>query len=145
MMSITSAEPLPDFEGTLKLIRSGSKKAIDWLKDKESSLGFALAALYQPVSKIPIDVWKASPSTSNGNEQAHHSVNCDGVKLTMLAGIMRGMQYDSQAMAGLEVLQACGIYSRDQKPTHFRHATRAIVQSSKSFMLIAYFLTKPCS
>ncbi|KAF8583185.1 hypothetical protein K439DRAFT_1507081, partial [Ramaria rubella] len=61
MMSIASAEPLPDFEGTLKLIRSGGKKAIDWLKDKESSSGFALAALYQPASKIPIDVWKASP------------------------------------------------------------------------------------
>ncbi|KAF8574339.1 hypothetical protein K439DRAFT_1420638 [Ramaria rubella] len=139
MMSIASAEPLPDFKGTLKLIRSGGKKAIgnlfffnsgNWLKDKESSSGFALAALYQPASKIPIDVWKASPSTSNGNEQAHHSVNHDGVKLTMLAGIMRGMQYDSRAMAGLEVLRAHGIYSRDQKPTHFRHATRTIVRSS---------------
>ncbi|KAF8584867.1 hypothetical protein K439DRAFT_1250653, partial [Ramaria rubella] len=51
-----------------------------------------------PASKIPLDVWKASPSTSNGNDQSHCNVNHDGMKLTMLAGIMRGMQYDYRAM-----------------------------------------------
>ncbi|KAF8573655.1 hypothetical protein K439DRAFT_1374742 [Ramaria rubella] len=84
-----------NFEATLQQIRQGGKKAADWLKNKVSACGFALAALYQPASQIPIDIWKVSPSTSNGNEQAHRSINRDGVKLTMLAGIMRGMQYDS--------------------------------------------------
>ncbi|KAF8575834.1 hypothetical protein K439DRAFT_1623294 [Ramaria rubella] len=86
MMSIASAEPLPNFKATLELIRQGGKKAADWLKNKESASGFAIAALYQPASKIPIEIWKASPLTSNGNEQAHRNINCDGIKLTMLAG-----------------------------------------------------------
>ncbi|KAF8582115.1 hypothetical protein K439DRAFT_1511977 [Ramaria rubella] len=117
------AEPLPDFKGTLQLIRQGGKKAADWLKNKESAYGFAIAALYQPASKIPIEVWKASPSTSNGNEQAHRSINRDGVKLTMLAGIMRGMQYDSRVLSGLELLRMYGISTRDQLQTHFRRAS----------------------
>ncbi|KAF8582842.1 hypothetical protein K439DRAFT_1350218 [Ramaria rubella] len=134
MMSLASAEPLPNFEATLQQIREGGKKAADWLKNKQSAGGFALAALYQPASKIPIKVWKASPSTSNGNEQAHRSINRDGVKLTMLAGIMRGMQYDSRAMTGLQLLSTYGISSRDQQPTHFRRAARAIVRSSTSLL-----------
>ena len=73
----------------------------DWLKDKEMSSPFAIPALYQPVSKIPLEVWCASPSTSNGNKQAHRSINEDGTKLTMLAGIHRGMQYDVHAIQGL--------------------------------------------
>ncbi|KAF8522905.1 hypothetical protein BU17DRAFT_44275 [Hysterangium stoloniferum] len=88
MMSLYSAEPLPDFEGTLQLICSGGKKAADWLKDKEAASGFISAGIYQPLSKIPLEIWKASPSTSNGNEQAHRNINRDGIKLTMLVGIM---------------------------------------------------------
>ncbi|KAF8587722.1 hypothetical protein K439DRAFT_1614148 [Ramaria rubella] len=93
-----------------------------WLKNKESASGFALAALYQPLSKIPIDIWKASPSTSNGNERAHCSINHDG--------IMCGMQYDSRAMSGIDLLCRYGIPSRDQPPTHFQRAARAISQAS---------------
>ncbi|KAF8576945.1 hypothetical protein K439DRAFT_1622492 [Ramaria rubella] len=48
----------------------------------------------------------------------------------MLAGIMRGMQYDSRAMIGVELLRTYGILSRDQQQTHFRRAIRAIVRSS---------------
>ncbi|KAF8572755.1 hypothetical protein K439DRAFT_1506051, partial [Ramaria rubella] len=131
MMSLASAEPLPDLEGTLRLIRTGGKRAADWLKDKEPASGFSFAAIYRPASKIPLDVWKALPSTSNGNEQSHRNVNCDGRKLTMLAGIMRGMQYDSRAMRGLEVLQKHGIHIRDQHATHFRRAARTVVRSTK--------------
>ncbi|KAF8582983.1 hypothetical protein K439DRAFT_1349952, partial [Ramaria rubella] len=72
-----------------------------------------------PASKIPLDVWKALPLTSNGDEQAHRNINQDGMKLTMLAGIMRGMQYDSRAMCGLKVLHKHGIHTRDQHTTHF--------------------------
>ncbi|KAF8590817.1 hypothetical protein K439DRAFT_1657169 [Ramaria rubella] len=131
MMSLASAQPLPDLEGTLRLIRTGGKRAADWLKDKEAASGFSFAAIYRPASKIPLDVWKASPSTSNGNEQSHRNVNRDGTKLTMLAGIMRGMQYDSRAMRGLEVLQKHGIHTRDQHATHFRRAARTVVRSTK--------------
>ncbi|KAF8573740.1 hypothetical protein K439DRAFT_1624842 [Ramaria rubella] len=130
MMSVTSAEPLPNFKATLQQIRTGGKKAGDWLKNKQSAGGFALAALYQPASKISIEVWKALPSTSNSNKQAYRSINRDGVKLMMLAGIMHGMQYDSHAMTGLKLLSTYSISSRDQQPTHFRRAARVIVQSS---------------
>ncbi|KAF8584860.1 hypothetical protein K439DRAFT_1344933 [Ramaria rubella] len=119
MMSFASAEPLPDLEGTLQLIRTGDKRAADWLRDKEAASGFSLTAIYRPASKIALYVWKALPSTSNGNEQAYRTINCDGMKLTMLAGIMRGMQYDSRAMRGLEVLQKHGIHTQDQHATHF--------------------------
>ena len=42
-----------------------------WLKDKLNSTPFALPGLYQPASLIPLSIWKACPSTTNGNEQAH--------------------------------------------------------------------------
>ena len=29
----------------------------------------------------PLEIWKASPSTTNGNEQAHQNINHDGVNL----------------------------------------------------------------
>ncbi|KAG2342431.1 hypothetical protein BDR05DRAFT_846237, partial [Suillus weaverae] len=64
-----------------------------WLKDKESSK-FALPTIYHPMSFIPITIWKASPTTTNGNEQAHHNINRDGINLTLLAGIMCGYEYD---------------------------------------------------
>ncbi|KAF8576627.1 hypothetical protein K439DRAFT_1655220 [Ramaria rubella] len=130
MMSLALAEPLPDLEGTLRLICTGGKKAADWLKDKEAASGFSLAAIYQPASKIPLDVWKASPSTSNGNEQAHRNINQDGMKLAVLAGVMRGMQYDSRAMCGLKVLHKHGIHTQDQHATHFRQAARIVVRTA---------------
>ncbi|KAF8573475.1 hypothetical protein K439DRAFT_1375347 [Ramaria rubella] len=119
MMSIASAELLLNFKATLQVIRRGGKKAADWLKNKESACGFAIAALYQPASKILIEIWKASPLISNGNEQVHCNINHDEIKLTMLAGIMWGMQYDSHAMSGLEFLCTYSISSRDQQQTHF--------------------------
>lgn len=63
----------------------------DWLKDKEC---FALAALYQPLSKIPLEIWRAGKSNTNGVEQKHRDVNRDGVGLTLLGGVWRGMQHD---------------------------------------------------
>jgi hypothetical protein len=81
-------------------------------------------------------VWKAAPSTSNGNEQAHRSINRDGVKLTLLAGIMRGREYDARAMAGLDLTDTYGIHPRDQLATHFRRAARALLRSG---MTISFF------
>ncbi|KAF9220840.1 hypothetical protein BS17DRAFT_643440, partial [Gyrodon lividus] len=65
-----------------------------WLKDKIDGTKFALPALYFPKSLMPADFWKACPTTTNGNEQAHRSINHDGVHLTLLGGIMRGYDYD---------------------------------------------------
>ncbi|KIJ92931.1 hypothetical protein K443DRAFT_125774 [Laccaria amethystina LaAM-08-1] len=74
-----------------------------WLKDKLTGCPFALPALYHPESLIPLNAWKASPPSSNGNEQSHRGINRDGVNLTILGGIMRGWQYDPRAFLSLEL------------------------------------------
>ncbi|KAG2049662.1 hypothetical protein BDR06DRAFT_845566, partial [Suillus hirtellus] len=85
----------PDLQGTLKKIKKGGQKAAVWLKDKIEGTKFALPALYQPNSLIPLKIWKASPTTTNGNEQAHRNINHDGVGLTLLGGIMPGFHYNT--------------------------------------------------
>ncbi|KAJ8457091.1 hypothetical protein ONZ45_g18455 [Pleurotus djamor] len=70
MLSLASAEPHPDLEGIFQIIQSGGKKAAAWLKDKQEGSKFMLPALYQPLSKIPLHIWKLAPSSTNGNEQA---------------------------------------------------------------------------
>ncbi|KAF8811809.1 hypothetical protein BYT27DRAFT_7208190 [Phlegmacium glaucopus] len=114
MLSLASSQPHPDLEGTFHIIKKGGKKAAAWLKDKQTSSKFILPAIYQPYSLIPLEFWKAAPSTSNGNEQAHRSINRDGVNLTMLSGIMRGMQYDRRMMASLELHSSLGITVHNQ-------------------------------
>ncbi|KAF9221241.1 hypothetical protein BS17DRAFT_653561, partial [Gyrodon lividus] len=68
-----------------------------WLKDKETAK-FMIPALYQPCSLIPLYIWKASPSTTNGNEQSHRNANCNGIGLILLAGIMHGQQCNIQVL-----------------------------------------------
>ncbi|KAI5985826.1 hypothetical protein F5J12DRAFT_728973 [Pisolithus orientalis] len=88
MLSLLSSEEQPDLDCTLAIIRTGGKKANAWLKNKLESNRFGLKEIYRPVSLIPEEIWKASPMTTNGNEQAHRNVNCDGTNLTLLGGIM---------------------------------------------------------
>jgi hypothetical protein len=80
-----------------------------------------LPALYH-YSLIPLDIWQASPSTTNGNEQAHRNINRDGVGLTILGGIMRGYQYDCRAVASKELHEMQGIHSGDMPSTNFYRA-----------------------
>jgi hypothetical protein len=106
-----------------------------WLKDKQHGRKFALPALYQPFSFIPLDIWKASPSTSNGNEQAHQNINRDGVNLTILGGIMLEMQFDARATTRLDLYRTKGIYTRDQQATHFRRYERSVNCQSSCFFI----------
>ncbi|KIJ27755.1 hypothetical protein M422DRAFT_271044 [Sphaerobolus stellatus SS14] len=129
MMSLASVEPLKDLDNTLNIIRNGGPKAVGKFFILNCS-PFAFAALYQPASQIPLEIWRASPSTSDGNEQAHRSINRDGIRLTMLAGIMRGMQFDSRALIALLILLEHGIHTRDQAATHYRRISRAIIRSA---------------
>ncbi|KAG1838596.1 hypothetical protein DFJ58DRAFT_668265, partial [Suillus subalutaceus] len=55
---------------------------------------FALSALYHLANFVHEDIWCTCPSTTNGNEQAHHNVNRDGVNLTLLGGSVRGRAFD---------------------------------------------------
>lgn len=97
-----------------------------WLRDKRTGSRFALPALYRPHSLIPLEIWKASPSSTNGNEQSHRNINRDGVNLTVLGAIMKGMQYDAHRISSMELLEVHGIYNRDQEATHFRRYERAL-------------------
>ena len=97
-----------------------------------------IPALYQPASLIPLEIWKASPSTTNGNEQAHRNINRDGVNLSVLGAIMRGMQYDRRAEASLGLHESHGIYTRDQLATHFYRMARSVNRHglSNSFTIV---------
>ncbi|KAJ8475498.1 hypothetical protein ONZ45_g15590 [Pleurotus djamor] len=131
MSSLASATPLPNYKETLSTIQRGGKKALAWLKDKESSK-FVLPALYRPLSFIPLEIWKSAPSSTNGNEQAHRNINRDGVDMTLLAGIMRGMQYDARTAATLELYSGLGIHPRDQLPTPYRRAAASLYRKVKT-------------
>ncbi|KIJ25851.1 hypothetical protein M422DRAFT_273135 [Sphaerobolus stellatus SS14] len=122
MMSLASADALPAhvYEKILFIIGNSGKKGIDWLKDKEAGEGWPMAAIYWGKSFMPLSVWKAAPSTSNGNEQAHRNINRDGIKLSILAGAMIGYNLDSRTMSMLEVGELLGIDANDQAATHFR-------------------------
>jgi hypothetical protein len=106
MLSLSSSQTHPDLDAAFQIIENGGRKAkglsfffgyfigsyalyqLAWLKDKRIGSKFAIPALYQPASLIPLEIWKSAPSTTNGNEQAHRNINRDGVNLTMLGGIM---------------------------------------------------------
>ncbi|KAF8187083.1 hypothetical protein K438DRAFT_1835610 [Mycena galopus ATCC 62051] len=134
MLSLSSSQVHPDLEGTFRiihcvptpLIEKGGRKAKAWLKDKQTGSRFTFPAIYQSASLIPLEIWKAALSTSNRNEQAHRNINCDGVNLTMLSGIMRGMQYDARVVDTLQLYSSQGIYVRDQMATHFRRLQRSL-------------------
>ncbi|KAF9232988.1 hypothetical protein BU15DRAFT_66970 [Melanogaster broomeanus] len=131
MMSLATSEQHPDIQATLNCIRNGGPKAAAWLKDKIDSTKFALPALYQPESLIPSIIWKACPSTTNGNEQAHRNAYRDGVNLTLLAGIMKGMKYDQAAMVSIDTHSTFGIMTRDTDATHAFRAARAVSRKGK--------------
>ncbi|KIK80351.1 hypothetical protein PAXRUDRAFT_36216 [Paxillus rubicundulus Ve08.2h10] len=120
MLSLSSFEPHPDLEQTLRIIQAGGKKAKAWLKDKIEGMKFALLALYFPKSLMPADFWKACPTTTNGNEQAHCSINHDSVHLTLLGGVMQGRDYDydERAASSIDIHQTHGINTHDRGSTH---------------------------
>ncbi|KAF9221065.1 hypothetical protein BS17DRAFT_639139, partial [Gyrodon lividus] len=66
-----------------------------WLRDKTEGTMFALPAIYFLKSWMPAEIWKAHPSTTNGNEQAHRNINQDGTNLSLLGGVMHGHDYDA--------------------------------------------------
>ncbi|KAF8955028.1 hypothetical protein BDZ97DRAFT_1634183, partial [Flammula alnicola] len=110
MYSLSSSQ-MHDIEKAFEIINAGGPKARAWLKDKLDAK-FVLPAIYQPRSLIPLEVWLASPPTTNGNEQGHRNIMRDGIGLTLLGGIMRGLQHDFRIMVGLLLQQTFGIHSR---------------------------------
>ncbi|EJD37548.1 hypothetical protein AURDEDRAFT_173406 [Auricularia subglabra TFB-10046 SS5] len=112
MKSLSGTAAIEDLEATFALIRSGGKKAAAWLSDKLKGSRWALRALNQPLSHIPLEKWKAAPRTTNGNEQAHHNVNLDGTHLALLVGIMHGSEFDARLLNGRRAFAETGVQSR---------------------------------
>jgi len=111
------------------------------LKDKKSS-PFVIPAIYRPASKIPLEVWQAAPWTTNGNEQAHRSINRDGIGLSVVAAGNFGLQYDSRMLSSIKLAKAESIYPRDQLQTHSKRADRAFFRNSESYfrLKIQFFI-----
>ncbi|KAJ7159144.1 hypothetical protein C8R43DRAFT_882333 [Mycena crocata] len=126
MLSLSSSQEHPNLEEAFWVIENGGSQSQEF--DKHVGTKSALPALYQPASLIPLELWKSTPDSSNRNEQAHRNINRDGVNLTMLGGIMRGMQYDARAMGALDLHSSQDIYVRDQTATHFRRLQRSLNQ-----------------
>ena len=105
---------------------------IAWLKDKIESTKFALPALHFPHSLIPRDIWKACPTTTNGNEQSHRNINRDGTNLTVLSGIMRGQEYDDRTEASININKTYGINPRDSAATPSWRILRAVSRQGKA-------------
>lgn len=80
---------------------------------------------------MPAEFWQACSRTSNGNEQAHRSINRDGTGLTLLAGVMLGQEYDERTFQSITIFDSYGINTRYQASTYYFRASRSISQHSK--------------
>ena len=160
MLSLSSFDEQPDIEHTLNIIRNGGRKAkgtihlhthiiktnylTAWLKDKIEGSKFALPALYFPRSLIPPDIWKACPTTTNGNKQAHCNINQDGTNLTLLGGIMRGQEYDARAATSIDIHCTYGIHNHDKAATYTHRVSRSVSRHGKPISTYKKKELTPC-
>jgi len=84
---------------------------------------------------MPLDVWKASPNTTNGNEQSHRNVNRDGVKLVPIAGALLSKAYDQRSLTSIKVFEEDGINTCNQVSTHFHSGCRSLVRGGEGINL----------
>lgn len=82
---------------------------------------------------MPLESWKAAPSTSNGNEQAHRNIYRDGTMLTLIAGIVHGLQFDARALRNVKLFTDESIQPRDRTSTHFQRVMRGIKNKGSLF------------
>ncbi|KAI0054384.1 hypothetical protein BV25DRAFT_1949705 [Artomyces pyxidatus] len=131
MLSLASADEVPDFEALLCIIRRGGKTAKAWLEDKEKT-PFFWPGIYRPKSLISRDRWLAAPPDTNGNEQSHRDINRDGVHLSLLGGIELGMRYDARAMASYDLYRDQGVRHRDAPSTHEFRSRVAVTRATRT-------------
>ncbi|KAF7322124.1 hypothetical protein MKEN_00736200 [Mycena kentingensis (nom. inval.)] len=100
----------PNWEGTLRQIKTlGGKAGQDWVRDKHTCR-FAWAGICHAKSKIPLAVWQAGDSTTNLIEAVHRDVNREGVHLTLLGGVQKGLAFDSFKQRTMRVQENYGIF-----------------------------------
>lgn len=73
-----------------------------WIENKKRS-GFAFAAMCWEKSFIPLEIWKAGDANTNIVESVHSDINLEGVRCTLLGGIMKAEIYDWNKMEALKV------------------------------------------
>ena len=156
MLSLSTTEAIPNLEATFSLIHSSRKKAagecwtvieakllrilLAWLDDKFFSSKFAFPGIYWPTSRIPLEVWKASPPKTNGNEQSHRNINRDGMGLTLLAGVMQGLHYDRHAKHGIKEIAKTGVQMREEVATHHNCKRRTINCRAVPYCFASYYV-----
>jgi len=57
--------------------------------------------------------------------------------LTLLAEIMRGLQYDIRLLSSIELFETMGIFIRDRLPTYYMRAGRAILRNSWFYFFLS--------
>lgn len=60
---------------------------------------FAMPGIYRPQSFISLERWLAAHYTTNISESKHTELNIDGRGLTLVGGIMVGLDFDARALA----------------------------------------------
>ncbi|KAG8922196.1 hypothetical protein FRC02_012079 [Tulasnella sp. 418] len=77
-------------------------------------------------------MWLAARSNTNGVEQSHHNVNMDGKGLTLLGGVMVGLQFDSHVIFRHDNVLTNAMPNRYQVTTHFTKAQRSLKSKARN-------------
>ncbi|EJD35077.1 hypothetical protein AURDEDRAFT_175844 [Auricularia subglabra TFB-10046 SS5] len=132
MLSLASADPLPDFEALVRLIKQkGSKEANQWLAEKELSDRSGLRALYQPLSFIPVQIWKSGPSSTNARESAQGRDILSGKGLNLVGGLVTAWFDDRDEMRSFRSHLNFGISRHYTEPTVAHRAMTSLVRNAK--------------
>jgi len=65
-------------------------------------------------SKIPRDIWMATPSNSNLIESAHSDVNREGTGLTLLGAVVTARRHDRRRIEEQHMHESLGIRSNNR-------------------------------
>ncbi|CAB4426822.1 unnamed protein product [Rhizophagus irregularis] len=68
--------------------------AAAWVKDK--LVPWVLSGISSVFTKMDCTIWNQTPNNTNAGESAHANVNRDGCNLSLLAGIIRGQEFDKR-------------------------------------------------
>ncbi|KAJ7586090.1 hypothetical protein C8J56DRAFT_1052445 [Mycena floridula] len=103
----------------------------NWIQDKITSK-FAIEGLCQKSSFIPLDIWQAGDSTSNGVEASHCDVNHEGMGCFLVGGIMSGRKHDLNKLRAQQNRHDTGIAS-SYRPGHIQVSiNRSVNRKHKS-------------
>ncbi|KAJ2930331.1 hypothetical protein H1R20_g6738, partial [Candolleomyces eurysporus] len=116
----------PDWDTTIsEIVEKGGKVGKAWIENKKRS-GFAFSAMCWEKSFIPLEIWKAGDANTNIVESVHSNINLEGVRCTLLGGIMKAEIYDWNKMEALKNKEKSGIRLSYQQQHPFENAERML-------------------